>query len=112
MTCPPLVTALKIFCIPGSSASKKSACNTEDHSLIPGLGRSPGKGIGYPPLFLGFSSGSDSKQFGCNTGNPGLTPGWGRYPGEGNVYPLQCSGLEIPWTEEPWQATVQGVTKN
>ncbi|CAN0158658.1 unnamed protein product, partial [Rangifer tarandus platyrhynchus] len=24
-----------------------------DPNLIPGLGRSPGKGIGYPPLFLG-----------------------------------------------------------
>ena len=33
---------------PGSSAGKESACNTGDPSLIPGLGRSPGKGIGYP----------------------------------------------------------------
>ena len=33
---------------PGSSASKQSACNAEDPALIPGLGRSPGEGIGYP----------------------------------------------------------------
>ena len=33
---------------PGSSASKESACNAGDPSLIPGLGRSPGEGIGYP----------------------------------------------------------------
>ena len=27
---------------------KESACNAGDPSLIPGLGRSPGEGIGYP----------------------------------------------------------------
>ena len=31
---------------PGSSAGKESACNAEDPGLIPGLGRSPGEGIG------------------------------------------------------------------
>ena len=29
---------------PDSSADKESACNAGDHSLIPGLGRSPGEG--------------------------------------------------------------------
>ena len=33
---------------PGSSAGKESVCNAGDPSLIPGLGRSPGEGIGYP----------------------------------------------------------------
>ena len=33
---------------PGSSTDKKSACNVGDSSSIPGLGRSPGEGIGYP----------------------------------------------------------------
>ena len=32
---------------PGSSARKESACSTGDSDLIPGLGRSPGEGIGY-----------------------------------------------------------------
>ena len=32
---------------PGSSADKESACNAGDPSSIPGLGRSPGEGIGY-----------------------------------------------------------------
>ena len=32
---------------PGSSSSKEPACNAEDPSSIPGLGRSPGEGIGY-----------------------------------------------------------------
>ena len=33
---------------PGSSAGKESTCNEGDPSLIPGPGRSPGEGIGYP----------------------------------------------------------------
>ena len=32
----------------GSSAGKESVCNVEDPNLIPGLGRPPGKWIGYP----------------------------------------------------------------
>ena len=31
-----------------SSVGKESACNAEDPGLIPGLGRYPGEGIGYP----------------------------------------------------------------
>ena len=33
---------------PGSSAGKESICNAGDPGSIPGLGRSPGEGIGYP----------------------------------------------------------------
>ena len=33
---------------PDSSAGKESACNAGEPGLIPGLGRSPGEGIGYP----------------------------------------------------------------
>ena len=33
---------------PGGSDSKESACNSGDLSLIPGSGRSPGEGNGYP----------------------------------------------------------------
>ena len=33
---------------PGGSDSKKFACNAGDLGLVPGLGRSPGAGIGYP----------------------------------------------------------------
>ena len=31
-----------------SSVGKESACHAGDPSLIPGLGRSTGEGIGYP----------------------------------------------------------------
>ena len=33
---------------PGSSAGKESACNAGDPGSVPGLGRSPGEGIGFP----------------------------------------------------------------
>ena len=33
---------------PDSSAGKESTCNAGDVGSIPGLGRSPGEGIGYP----------------------------------------------------------------
>ena len=39
------------YCLTGfphSSVGKESACSTGDPSSIPGSGRSPGKGIGYP----------------------------------------------------------------
>ena len=32
---------------PNSSVGKESTCNAGDSSLIPGLGRSAGEGIGY-----------------------------------------------------------------
>ena len=51
----------------GSSTGKESSCNAGEPSLIPGSGRSPGEGIGYPtPVFLGFPGGSDSKEFTCS----------------------------------------------
>ena len=34
--------------LPGSSAGKESISNAGDPSSIPGLGSSPGEGIGYP----------------------------------------------------------------
>jgi len=34
--------------IPGGSAGKESSCNARDLVYIPGLGRPPGDGEGYP----------------------------------------------------------------
>ena len=33
---------------PGGSAGEESACSVGDQGLVPGLGRSPGEGNGYP----------------------------------------------------------------
>ena len=38
------------------SAGKKSTCNVEDLGLIPGLGRSPGEGKGYPLQYSGLEN--------------------------------------------------------
>ena len=40
----------------GSAAGKESACNAGDPGLIPGLGRSPGKGNGYPLQYSGLEN--------------------------------------------------------
>ena len=44
---------------PDSSAGKESACNVEDLGLIPGLGRSPGEGKGFPLQYSGLENSMD-----------------------------------------------------
>ena len=44
-----ILTTICIFKgFPGSLAGKESTCNSGDTSSIPGSGRFPGEGIGYP----------------------------------------------------------------
>ena len=45
--------------VPCGSAGKKSACNAGDLGLIPGLGRSPGEGKGYPLQYSGLENSMD-----------------------------------------------------
>ena len=110
---------------PCGSAGKELACNAGDLGLIPGLGRSPGEGIGYllqyscasldrlpTPIFLRFPGGLDSKESSCSAKDLGSIPGLGRSPREGKGYPLQYSGLENSMDRGAWQATVHGVTKS
>ena len=91
---------------PDSSAGKELACNARDPSLIPGSGRSPGEGIGYP---LQYSWASLVAQLVKNlpAGDLGSIPEFGRSPGEGKGYPLQYCGLE-----NSVDYIVHGVTKN
>ena len=44
---------------PGGSADKESACSAGDLGLIPGLGRSPGEGKGYPLQYSGLENSMD-----------------------------------------------------
>ena len=44
---------------PGGSAGKESSCNAGDLGLIPGLGRSPGGGNGYPLQYSGLENSMD-----------------------------------------------------
>ena len=44
---------------PRGSAGKESACNVGDLGSIPGLGRSPGEGRGYPLQYSGLENSMD-----------------------------------------------------
>ena len=44
---------------PCGSAGKESTCNTGDLGLIPGFGRSPGEGKGYPLQYYGLENSMD-----------------------------------------------------
>ena len=43
----------------GFKADKESFCNVGDLGLIPGLGRSPGEGKGYPLQYSGLENSMD-----------------------------------------------------
>ena len=109
---------------PDSSDGKESACIAGDTSSIPGSGRSPGVGIGYP---FQYSWASLVAQLvtNCNVGDLGSIPGLGRSPGEG-IW-VQSLGWEdplekgkatqssilawrIPWTS-PWGHKESDVTE-
>ena len=44
---------------PGGPEGKESTCNAGDLGLIPGLGRSPGEGKGYPLQYSGLENPMD-----------------------------------------------------
>ena len=44
---------------PGGSAGKESTCNAGDLGSIPGLGRAPGEGKGYPLQYSGLENSVD-----------------------------------------------------
>ena len=73
----------------GSSAGKESACNAGDSGSIPGSGRSPGEGIGYP---LQYSWASLVAQMVKNP--PAMQETW-----------VQSLGWEDPW-RRAWQPTL------
>ena len=83
---------------PDSSVGKESACNAKDPGLVPGLGRCPGEGIGYP---LHYSWASLVAQL---VKNPpvmwdylGSIPGLGISPGEGKGYLFTSGILRARW---------------
>ena len=50
--------------IPVGSAGKESTCKVRDPGSIPGLGRSPGEGEGYPLHSSGLENSMDYKVYG------------------------------------------------
>ena len=62
------------FC--GSSDGKESARNEGDPGLIPGSGRSPGEGNGYPLQYSCLESSMDREAW--RTTVPGVAKSWMR----------------------------------
>ena len=84
---------------PHSSVGKESACNAGDPSSIPGLGRYPGEGIGYP---LQYSWASLMAQLVKNP--PAMQETWVRSLGwedpleKGKATHSSILDWRIPWT--------------
>ena len=84
---------------PNSSVGKESACNAGDTHLIPGSGRSPGEGIGYP---LQYSWASLVAQLVKNS--PAMQETWVRSLGwedlleKGKATHSSILAWRIPWT--------------
>ena len=58
---------------PDSSAGKESTCNMGDLGLIPGLGRSPGEGKGYPIKCSGLENSMECIVHGVTKRQTGLS---------------------------------------
>ena len=58
---------------PCGSAGKESACNVGDLGLIPGLGRSPGEGKGYPVQYSGLENSMGCVDHGVTKSQTGLS---------------------------------------
>ena len=52
-------THSSILGLPCGSAGKESACNAGELGSIPGMGRSPGEGKGYPLQYYGLENSMD-----------------------------------------------------
>ena len=95
-----------------SSAGKESACNAGDPSSIPGLGSSPGEGIGYP---LQYSWASLVAQLVENL--PAMWETWIRSRGwddpleDGMATPFSILAWRIPMNRGAWLSIVHGITK-
>ena len=80
---------------PGGSASKECVHNAGDLGSIPGLGRSPGEGKGYPSQYSGLENSMDCTAF-------GVAKSW---TGPSNFHFRDFPGSPVVKTVLPMQAT-------
>ena len=59
-----ILGSILIIGFPCGSAGKESTCNAGDLGSIPGLGRSPGVGKGYPLQYSGLENSMDCIVYG------------------------------------------------
>ena len=89
---------------PDSSVGKESTCNVGDPSLIPGSGKSPGEGIGYPVPCSWASLVAQLVKNLLQCGRPGFHPwvgkiSWRREELPTPVFwPAEFHGLYSPWS--------------
>ena len=97
----------------GSSAGKESACSAGDSGSIPGLGRSPGGGRGYPLQYLGASLVTQLVK-----SPPAMWETWIRSLGWEDPLEKEMAthfsilAWESPWTEEPGRLQSMGPQKS
>ena len=77
---------------PCGSAGKESACNAGDLGLIPGVGRSPGKGKGYPLQYSCLENPMDGGAWQATV--HGVTKNQTGLSDFTSYHPLQYSDLE------------------
>ena len=82
--------------LPGSSVGKESACNAGDPSSIPGSGRSPGEGIGYPLQYSGLENPMDYSPWGHKESDSTE-----RLSVSLNICEAPSQGLEMPQRDKP-----------
>ena len=98
---------------PGSSAGKEFTCNAGDLGLIPGSGKSPGEGTGYP-----LQSSWTSLVAHTVKNPPTMWETWVRSLGwkdpleEGMATHSSILAWRIPTDRGVWRDTVHGVAKS
>ena len=106
----PLILLRLLF--PGSSPGKESACNAGDPGLIPGSGRSPGEGIGYPlqyslsPLVAQLAKNPSAMQE-----NWVQSLCWEDSLEKGKATHSSILAWRIPWLHSPWDRKESDTTE-
>ena len=82
-----------------SSVGKESACNAGDPGSIPGLGRSPEEGIGYPLQYFGaFLVAKLVKNLPAMQETPVRSLGWEDPLEKGKATHFSILAWRMPWT--------------
>ena len=96
------------LCFPGSSAGKES-----NSGSIPGLGRSPGAGIGHPFQYSWASLVAQMVKNPPATGKTWIQSlGWEDLLDESMATHSSILAWKIPMDRGAWRATAHGVAKN
>ena len=92
------------------TAGKESACNSEDPGLIPGWGKFPGEGLGYPLQYSWASLVAQMVKNLLQCGRSEFDPWVGKIPWRRRWQPtLEFLPGESPWTEKPGRLQSMGL---